>query len=114
MDQKSWWEVFKISEFLMEPMKYLPPNIDAWLRAWGNWINLFVQTNPWFCTFLSGTGMTWFTWLVMKTGWAWDDKWPDWIKEKIFKRSTEKPVLNTETKKVIHELVDEIKEDKKS
>lgn len=76
-----------IWKFIQHPMTYLPPNIDLGLTEWKNWIDLFMQTNPWFCFFMGTTGMTWLTWLVMKTPWNWDNAWPEWVKVHIFKQA---------------------------
>lgn len=88
--EKTAWELFSLWEFISHPMRYLPPTVDLWLNEWGNWINQFIQANPKFCMFLSGTGMSWFTWFVMHTPWKWDDKWPEWVKRKWFKKTEEK------------------------
>jgi hypothetical protein len=80
--------MFDLFEFIAHPMQYLPPMIDAWVREWGNFLDAFVATNPWFCTFMSGTGMTWITWLVMKTPWNWDNNFFDWFSKVVLKRPT--------------------------
>lgn len=107
-----WWNNFDLWEFIIHPMQYIPPAIDAWIREWGRFIDAFVAANPWFCTFMAGTGMSWFTWLVMKTPWNWDNKWPDWVKKHIFKQNVpaEKEAEARATmKREIHTLTDEIK-----
>jgi hypothetical protein len=93
-------------EFIQHPMLYLPPNIDLGLTEWKNWIDLFMQTNPWFCFFMGSTGMTWLTWLVMKTPWNWDNAWPDWVRVHVFKQVL--PEKATKENPII--LNDEVKE----
>lgn len=97
-----WWDAFSFKEFFFYPTRYLPPNVDRWIRDWGTWLDLFVQTNPWFFGFLTGTGLSWATWVVMKTPWNWDNTVLGWFKEKVLKQPSESKVV----KRKLSDIVD--------
>lgn len=111
-----WWAKFDLWKFIIHPMGWLPPTIDLWLAEWGNWIDLFIKTNPWFCTIMSGGGVGWLTWLVMKTPWTWDDSWPATVKTwwgKMMRKENpkkDKAMVSKRLEKELHKLVDEVKE----
>ncbi len=108
-----WWSKFDLWEFIIHPGRYGVPLVDAWIREWGNWLDMFVQTNPWFFGFLTGTGLSWLTWVVMKTPWRWDNWLLEWFKVKVLKRPSEKVVVADRLKKEVIELTDVVEEEKK-